>query len=139
MIFFETLHEHALSIDFAMLVVIWMVQVIIYPAFRNIDAVNFPEWHAQYCKQIAWFVLPLMVSQILECTTSCFFVGDTCSWVRLVCVLLAWAVTFFHSAPQHRKLTIHGKKTEFIDLLLTGNWFRTFLWTIVFLASYLNY
>ena len=139
MIFFETLYEHAISIDFAMFVVIWMVQLIIYPAFRSIADCEFSEWHAKYCKQIAWFVLPLMVSQVLECTASCFFVGDIYSWVRLLCVLLAWAVTFFHSARQHRKLTIYGKKTEFIDSLLTGNWIRTFLWTIVFLASYLNY
>ena len=32
----EFLHEHALSIDFAMFVLIGLVQVIVYPVFREI-------------------------------------------------------------------------------------------------------
>ena len=38
MIFFlETIHEHALAIDFAMFVIIWIVQVIVYPSFLFLE------------------------------------------------------------------------------------------------------
>ena len=139
MIFFETIHEHALSIDFAMFVVIWVVQIIIYPAFRFISEDDFQQWHSKYCNQISIFVLPLMVTQILECVTSCFFVGDTASWVRLVGVSLAWCVTFFHSARKHQNLSTQGKRMMVIESLLAGNWIRTLLWSLVFFTSVLTY
>ncbi len=139
MIFFETIHEHALSIDFAMFVVIWIVQIIIYPSFRYISEDDFLQWHGKYCNQIAVFVLPLMVTQVLECLTSCFFVGDTASWVRLIGVILAWVVTFFHSARKHQYLSVEGKKIAVIKSLMGGNWIRTFLWSLVFITSVISY
>ena len=53
MIFFlETIHEHALAIDFAMFVVIWIVQVIVYPSFLFLEPKSFQEWHTCYLSLI---------------------------------------------------------------------------------------
>ena len=75
----EFLHEHALSIDFAMFVLIGLVQVIVYPVFREIPADRFAKWHPRYCNQIGWFVLPLMIAQLLDSASTCFFVADDLS------------------------------------------------------------
>ena len=105
----EFLHEHALSIDFAMFLLIGMVQVIVYPVFREIPTDRFAEWHPRYCNLIGWFVLPLMIAQLLDTTSSCFFLGDDLSWAKLISVIIAWLVTFFISAPCHRRLIREGR------------------------------
>ena len=68
----EFCHEHALSVDFAMFVLIWVVQLIVYPAFHKIDDRVFVSWHGSYCNRIGLFVLPLMLLQLIE-AASCLF------------------------------------------------------------------
>ena len=140
MIFFlETIHEHALAIDFAMFVVIWIVQVIVYPSFLFLEPKSFQLWHTCYCGRISYFVLPLMIMQALESIGSCFFVDTESEWFRLTGVLLAWMVTFLHSAPLHKKLSMKGKVDGDIKSLIRGNLLRSIAWTFVFLTSFWNY
>ena len=135
----ELCHEHALSVDFAMFVLIWVVQVIVYPVFDQVKECAFVSWHRKYCNQIGFFVLPLMFLQLIEAASSSFFVGDTLAWLKLFGVLGAWLVTFAVSAPCHRILAKKGLQPEVIARLIRTNWFRTFLWTLVFIVSYLQY
>ena len=140
MIFFlETIHEHALAIDFAMFVIIWIVQVIVYPSFLFLEPKSFQLWHTCYCGRISYFVLPLMIMQVLESIGSCFFVDTESEWFRLTGVLLAWMVTFLHSAPLHKKLSMKGKVDGDIKSLIRGNLLRSIAWTFVFLTSFWNY
>ena len=115
-LFLETLHEHALGIDFSILVLIWLVHLVIYPSFRQIAAENFPQWHASYCNRISFFVLPLMGMQLLESVSSCFFVGRVWEWVRLSAVFLAWAITFIHSAPATANFPRAGEMIRSLEL-----------------------
>jgi hypothetical protein len=135
----ELCHEHALSIDFAMFVVIWIVQLIVYPAFYHVQERTFVSWHSKYCNKIGFFVLPLMLFQLIEAASSSFFVGDTLAFLKLGAVLVAWLVTLLLSAPCHRVLARDGKKSKVIHRLVMTNWLRTFLWTFIFLVSYLQY
>ena len=135
----EFLHEHALSIDFAMFVLIWLVQVIVYPVFREIPDGRFSTWHPQYCNRIGWFVLPLMIAQLLDSASTCFFVGDDFAWARLLCVLFAWAVTFLISAPCHRRLMREGRIHRVVDRLIRTNLWRALSWTGALVVSWLQY
>ena len=140
MIFFlETIHEHALAIDFSMFVVIWIVQVIVYPSFLFLEPKSFQLWHTCYCGRISYFVLPLMIMQVLETVSSCFFVGTQSEWFRFAGVLSAWIITFLHSAPLHKKLSTIGKADGDIKTLIRGNLFRSIAWTLVFFVSFWNY
>lgn len=140
MIFFlETIHEHALAIDFAMFVVIWIVQLIVYPSFLFLEPKDFQQWHTCYCGRISYFVLPLMIMQLLETVCSCFFVGTKSEWFRLAGVILAWMITFLHSAPLHKKLSMNGKINGDIKSLIRGNLLRSIAWTLVFFVSLWNY
>ena len=40
-ILLEILNEHALSVDFGMFILIWMVQIIVYPTFHKIKDEQF--------------------------------------------------------------------------------------------------
>ena len=135
----EILYEHALVIDFAMFVLIWVVQLIVYPVFRQIESGSFSTWHRSYCNKIGFFVLPLMVAQLIESASACFFVGAIFDWTKLSAVLCTWIATFFVSAPLHRKLAKYGKDQILIGRLVSTNWIRTFLWSGVFLVSFVNY
>ena len=137
-ILLEFLHEHALSIDFGMLILIWMVQIIVYPTFHVVTEEDFITWHRSYCNAIGFFVLPVMACQLLEASSACFFTAENLAWVRLVAVLGAWAITFLISAPCHRILQ-EGKDTLVIDRLVRTNWWRTLLWTVSFFVSVIIY
>lgn len=137
-IILEILNDHALSVDFGMFLIISMVQIIVYPTFHKIKEEQFVGWHRKYCNAIGVFVLPLMICQLLESASACFFsVGDL-PWVKLTAVLGAWLVTFFISAPCHRILQ-DGKNTAVINRLIRTNWWRTFFWTVAFLISIILY
>jgi len=135
----ELCHEHALSVDFAMFVLIWVVQVIVYPVFHQVKEAVFVSWHRKYCNQIGFFVLPLMFLQLIEAASSSFFVGDTLAWLKLFGVLGTWLATFAVSAPCHRILAKEGLQPQVIARLISTNWLRTFLWTLVFIVSCLQY
>jgi len=137
-ILLEILNEHALSVDFGMFVIISMVQIIVYPSFHKIKEEQFVGWHRNYCNAIGFFVLPMMICQLLESASACFFsVGDLV-WVKLSLVSGAWLITFFISAPCHRILQ-GGKDTAVIDRLIRTNWLRTVFWTAAFLISIVLY
>ena len=138
-LFLETIHEHSLTIDFSMFLLIWIVQLIIYPSFFHVSTDKFKAWHRTYCNRVSVFVLPLMLLQMIECVCSCFFESQTLNWVRLSTVLLAWSITFLHSAKKHKKLSLMGKDPDVLASLTNWNWLRTFLWSSTFISSFLLY
>lgn len=137
-ILLEFLDEHALSIDFGMFILIWLVQVIMYPAFRQINEAKFVACHRSYCNAIGFFVIPTMTCQLIGTSSACFFSIDNLIWVKMLAVTGAWVVTFLSSAPCHRLLQ-EGKDTAVIERLIRTNWWRTFLWSLVFLVSLISY
>ena len=135
----ELIHEHILAIDFGMFVLIWLVQLIIYPVLEEVSIAKFSKWHEIYCRRIAYLVLPLMVAQLFEAAASCFFLGRGLEWIKLSCVLAVWFFTFLVSARFHQKLSREGKDNMIIGRLISTNWFRTFLWSLILFISYLQY
>ena len=60
----EGLQTARLIVDSGMCVLIWMVQLIIYPAFHAITSARF-SWHGEYMQAIGTIVMPLMILQAL--------------------------------------------------------------------------
>ena len=138
-LFLETIHEHALLIDFSIFILIWIVHLIVYPSFHHISSDCFKDWHQSYCNRISIFVLPLMTIQVIESASACFFVGGAVVWVRINAVLFAWLITFFHSARIHRYLSENGKSEKLINSLLKGNLWRAICWSIALFVSWYQY
>ena len=135
----EFIHEHSLSVDFAIFVLIWLVQLVIYPVFNFISDADFKSWHKYYCNCISFFVLPLMTAQLLESLACCFFIGDLINWCSAFLVIFVWLVTFFVSARCHSKLSKVGKDESIIRSLINTNWYRTISWSIILIISFIQY
>ncbi|PIQ62696.1 MAG: hypothetical protein COV99_05330 [Bacteroidetes bacterium CG12_big_fil_rev_8_21_14_0_65_60_17] len=127
-------------LDAGMAVLIWLVQIIIYPSFRTQRVEGFAFWHAAYTQRMGYIVGPLMLFQatfhvvawrgvLLEhgLMSGPFAVQS----LSLLLIMAAWLVTAFVSVPCHRALGTTGYSSYMIERLIQTNWWRTGLWTAV--------
>ena len=124
-----------LVVDFGLVVIIWMTQLIVYPSFDSVDTSLFPSWHASYTRRISFVVAPLMVAQLGLHSQHLFEMPSLASVGSLAFVILAWVVTFAVSVPCHRTLCLYGRSEKVVARLVKSNWIRTVCWTWVFLIS----
>ena len=128
-----------LNIDIAIVIVIWIVQLIIYPAFHNINQHAFLSWHHNYMGKISLIIAPLMIAQAIIIITQCIKLGSIYSYLSLIFMMLVWIITYFYSVPCHNKLQSIGYDTETINILINTNWIRTISWTLCLLFSIIIY
>lgn len=121
--------------DSGMVILIWMVQLIIYPSFRHIGAERFVAWHKRYVNTIGCMVIPLMLVQLAVIGLQLIDSADPFVLLSLLAVLCAWLVTFTVSAPCHRKLQTIGKDEVTISRVISTNWLRTIAWSIAWLSG----
>lgn len=127
----------SLMIDFGMLVLIWMVQLLIYPGFKYFEREKLIIWHAQYTRNMTFIVMPLMLGQLLLHSYKTYMSFNVIQILALFLVILSWILTFTIFVPLHQK--IHNKHFENIDLrqLEIFNWWRTVIWTLIFFLGLL--
>ena len=123
------------AVDFGMLVLIWLVQLIIYPSFEFTDSDSFIAWHEKYSGLITIVVLPLMLGQL---ALTLYQLSQEQSWSTIACVALiafCWIVTFTLSVPAHNQLQAMGNEVEIVRWLVLTNWLRTIAWTAISILS----
>lgn len=124
-----------LLIDFGLLVLIWLVQLVIYPGFGYYKKENLIGWHQKYTLKITYVVMPLMVVQLvlsivqLATKTSFYSMGS------VLLITAVWILTFTQFVPLHNKISTGKVSPETTSKLVAKNWFRTGLWTIIFVWS----
>lgn len=116
------------------LILIWLVQVIIYPSFKYTSEADFPAWHSKYTRLITFFVLPLMFIQLGISFYQITIEMNALNIAVLVIIVLVWLSTFIISVPLHNDLQA-GKNIKLIAKLVKTNWYRTILWTAVFMIE----
>lgn len=120
--------------DSGLLVLIWLVQLVIYPGFKFYGIKDLKRWHSIYTGKITIVVLPLMLSQLIF---SCWLTFSN-EWTLLYTlnaslVVLTWVSTFVTFVPLHQKIDSKDEDLEIIvKKLIHYNWFRTLLWTTIF-------
>lgn len=118
---------HAICCAF-MTGVLWVIQLVHYPAFAAIDKNNFHRFHWQHTQRITWVVGPVMLIELLT-GISLFLLNQSPLWsLNLILLLMTWGLTFFLSVPLHNKLMQH-QDSGVIHRLVQTNWPRTVLWT----------
>ena len=128
-----------LLIDAGFVVLIWAVQLVIYPSFKFYSKANLFQWHRLYTKRVTVIVLPLMGSQILLGFIHLLQVQNTYTISSFVIILALWVITFTVFVPLHQSIDI-GKPVENVCLKLEKrNWIRTLLWSLLFIFSIFNY
>jgi len=123
---------HALS-TFAMLGIIWFVQVVHYPLFARVGEAGFALYAQTHSRLTTWVVAPPM---LLELAT-----GVLLLWMRPEGVALwpaiagaallgvVWLATAALSVPRH-KILVGGFDPDAWRALCLTNWLRTAAWTI---------
>ena len=134
----EYLPAIRIVVDAAMVVLILLVQLIIYPSFHAIGDDVFSSWHRKYVGTIGIIVIPLMLLQAGCIVVQLLEVADWETMLSAAALLGAWIVTFTLSVPCHRKLEHEGKDPETIGRLIHTNWLRTGCWIIVFAAGFVR-
>jgi hypothetical protein len=123
------------AFDFGMLVLIWLVQLIIYPSFEFSEKATFIQWHERYTGLITIVVLPLMIGQL---GLTIAHLAQAWSWTTLAClglIAFCWIVTFTLSVPAHNQLQSTGNQIEVVRWLVATNWLRTIGWTAISILS----
>lgn len=112
---------------------IWTVQLVHYPAFHYVSPDDFKAFEAFHRRAISFVVIPLMLAEL---GTSLVLLQWRPAPIPVVAVilgclatLLLWVVTFTVQVPLHNRL-MNAKNEIAIQRLVTGNWLRTFLWSL---------
>ena len=125
-------------VDFGLVVLTWMVQLIVYPSFLYYAKADLLRWHPKYTTAITLVVMPLMFGQLFGYG---FAIVRAFSWLRLaglVLVLATWLVTFTHAVPLHNAIAQGNGSPEVIHRLINAHWVRTALWTAIFVLGLIS-
>ena len=116
---------------FGMTGLIWMVQLVQYPAFARVGAAEFGAFHRHHCRSIGVVVGPLMVLELS--TAVCLALAGQPLWfwrLMMGMLLVIWLSTAFWQGPLHGRLSREGARPELVRALVKGNWLRTVFWTL---------
>ena len=137
--FSQIILQLSLLVDAGLVVLIWMVQLVVYPSFTYYRPKDLIDWHQKYTNRIAVVVIPLMLSQLVLAMVSIFYQPNFSSIVTLAVVLFLWIFTFLSFAPLHFKITEGDASSKNLQLLIQRNWIRTFLWSALLLFHLILY
>ena len=124
-----------LSVDTGLFILVWLVQVIIYPSFDYIARERLNYWHRLYTKKILYFVGPLMFVQTGLIAWQ--ILGDPMVYLADGLLLAGiWINTFLIAIPIHEDIDREGKLGVHLPKLLRVNRWRSWMWTGLFLLSF---
>nr|WP_104808299.1 hypothetical protein [Polaribacter filamentus] len=129
----------SLLVDAGLVVLIWMVQLIIYPSFTYYKSENLIKWHQKYTNSIAIVVVPLMLSQLTLAIVAVFLKQNFTTILTLLIVLFLWIFTFLSFAPLHFKISEGNTNQKLLKLLIQRNWIRTFFWSLLLVFHIIIY
>ena len=119
-----------LAISWGLFILIWLVQLIIYPGFHLITRDVFVSYHKWYVIRISSLVLPLMLAELI--VTVKWILSDDYSAVSVsagVLVFIVWLSTAVLQVPIHNQLKT-AKDAKLIQRLVATNWIRTAAWSL---------
>ena len=122
-------------VDFGLVVLIWMTQLIVYPSFSYYSEAQLLAWHPKYTMAISVIVMPLMLLQVGLYGYDLLVDFKILTLIGAVLIGLCWVNTFFFAVPLHNKIGAGQEVLEAARSLVQVNWYRTVLWTLVFLLG----
>ena len=119
-----------LAVTWALIGLIWLVQVVIYPQFGAVGRWEFGAYHADYTRRISWIVGPLMLAE-LGSAAWLLWAGERSGWflISLGLIGVNWLSTLIVQVPLHRRLE-QGFEAGAHGRLVATNWVRTAAWTV---------
>jgi hypothetical protein len=129
----------SLLVDAGLVVLIWLVQLVIYPSFIYYQPKDLLKWHQEYTTRLAFVVIPLMLSQLVLAIIAVVYELHIMNICSLFIVLFLWIFTFTSFAPLHHKISEGNTNQSLLQLLIQRNWIRTFLWSFLFVFHLIAY
>jgi hypothetical protein len=118
----------------ALVGLIWTIQLVHYPLFAQVGRENFIAYHRSHMQRVGWVVGPLM---LVEICSGAWIVWSGCRdvWVlaSLLPLALIWLSTWRVQIPLHLQLA-EGFDPKAHQRLVATNWWRTAAWTLRGLA-----
>ena len=124
-----------LLLDFGLCILMWMVQLIVYPSFAFYNNTQLLTWHKTYTKAIAFIVIPLMLGQLGIAIYQVFLVQNSYTLVSIILVVFLWGITLLKFAPMHQQISEGNTQIQLLKTLVQMNWIRTIIWTLLFVLS----
>ncbi len=121
-----------LVVTSAMFGIIWLVQLVLYPAFAFVDEHRWIALHKLHTDRITWLVGPLMCGELAVSMAIALVHPATLSGIGLLLTLGLWGLTFFRSVPLHLRLSLSrdaGNRLVLVEDLVRHNLWRSALWT----------
>ena len=128
-----------LFVDAALWMLIWLVQLIIYPSFHVVDLQHFKAWHNKYTGLITIFVAPLMFAQTGIYAWATMTDSSWLTKANLGLVIATWLATFILSVPCHDRLQRQGPDEDTIRRLVKTNWIRTATWNSILILDMIHF
>ena len=124
-----------LLLDFGLCILIWMVQLIVYPSFAFYNNTQLLTWHKTYTKAIALIVIPLMLGQLGIAIYQVVLAQNVYTLVSIVLVVFLWGITLLKFAPMHQQISKGNTQIQLLKTLVQMNWIRTMIWSLLFILS----
>lgn len=122
----ELLLLHAAS-TWALVGLIWTVQLVQYPSFALVSAPDLGRFHEEHCRRITWVVAPLMGVELVTGLILAGTAGSVLIWLGLALIAVNWFCTALVSVPLHNRL--NSDKPRVQRALVATNWIRTGAWS----------
>jgi len=125
--------------DLGLLVLIWMVQLVVYPSFLYYSDERLIKWHSRYVQRISLVVIPLMFGQTFVSGYQLYQEHTSYTVGSVILVIVTWVLTFSLFVPRHNAISngVHTHKT--LVELVSLNWSRTMIWTLIFLWTLITH
>ena len=127
-----------LLVDFGMVILIWMTQLIVYPGFSFYSEEELNGWHKRYTATISVIVIPLMTTQFLLHAYELWVDQSTLNSINAILIAILWIITFGKAVPLHNQIARKKEALPAAQKLVSINWYRTILWNTVFGLSLLE-
>jgi hypothetical protein len=118
------------AVTWALVGLIWTIQIVHYPVFKDVGRESFIAYHQRHMTLITWVVGPLMLAEVSSAALLLYFGERSLHFgLSLGALALIWGTTWFCQVPLHHKLT-QGYDTPTLQRLVRTNLWRTLGWTV---------
>ena len=137
--FLNILSQISLMVDAGLVILIWIVQLVIYPSFLHYTTENLYSWHQKYTSRIAIMVVPLMLFQLIYGLIILFYFPTINHFIYLGIVIFLWVFTLLSFAPLHFKISDGNVNNKLLTTLIHRNWIRTLLWSFLLIFHFFTF
>jgi len=125
-------------LDFGMVVLIWLVQLVIYPSMRYYPPQDLRRWHKKYMRNSPIVIIPLMIGQFVITCIQVYQNQNSYTIISLAILIILWAHTFYQFVPLHNAVKNTQIPEKITLKLVKLNWWRTFLWSLLFIYTFIT-